>query len=389
MVDSHFLADNPADVGIDPVKLGELLLRVRQEVDEGLLPSVQVAIARHGKLAAFETIGDAPSDPLYCVFSSTKAITAAAAWLLLQEGKLDVSRKVASIVPEFGTNGKDVITIEELFTHMAGFPNAPFRPTDWLDPARRRERFRDWTLNWAPGSRFEYHPTSSMWVIAEIVERLANMPFQQFVRDRIALPLGLPDMWVGIPAEHHHRIAPVVHVGEGLTSTDYARLGLPEPPVTEVTEDMLLTFNSPEVRAIGVPGGGGVMSAAELALFYQALLNDGRSIGGEQVWAPETIAMAREVRTGSTPDLLSGHAVHRALGICIAGDEKRNFRGFGHANSPLAFGHGGAGGQIGWADPATGISIGYCTNGHDRNPLRQGRRGVSISNRAAVCAFEN
>ena len=128
------------------------------------------------------------------------------------------------------------------------------------------------------------------------------------------------------------------------------------------------------------------MSAAELALFYQALVNDGKSIDGEQIWQPETLALARQVRTGDLVDQTTGHTVNRALGICIAGDEHRNFRGFGHTNSPLAFGHGGAGGQIAWADPATGISIGYCTNGHDRNPLRQGRRGISISNRAAVCA---
>ena len=63
-----------------------------------------------------------------------------------------------------------------------------------------------------------------------------------------------------------------------------------------------------------------------------------------------------------------------------------NYRGFGKTNSPLAFGHGAAGGQIGWADPTTGISLGYCTNGFDRNDMRQGRRGVGISSLAVVCA---
>lgn len=385
MVDRQFIAESPAEVGIDESKLAELLTRARKEVDEGLLPSVQIAIAKDGKLAAFETYGQAPEDPLYCVFSSTKAITSAAGWLLIEAGELDIEEKVAEIVPEFGTNGKEHITVEQLFTHTAGFPHAPFRPTDWNDKARRADRYREWTLNWEPGTRFEYHPTSSMWVIAEIIERRTGMPFQQFVRDRIALPLGLDDMWVGIPEEHHHRIAEVVHVGDALTSEDYRKLGVPEPPETEVTEEALTSFNTPEVRKVGVPGGGGIMSAAELALFYQALLT-GRSLDGEQIWKPETLSFAREVRTGDLPDLLYGHTVHRALGVCVAGDEKRNFRGFGHTNSPLAFGHGGAGGQIAWADPATGISFGYCTNGHDRNPLRQGRRGVSLSNRAAIAA---
>ena len=74
--------------------------------------------------------------------------------------------------------------------------------------------------------------------------------------------------------------------------------------------------------------------------------------------------------------------------VIAGGDGLANLRGFGKTNSPAAFGHGGAGGQIGWGDPATGISIGYCTNGFDRNDIRQGRRGVAISSLAAACAKE-
>jgi CubicO group peptidase (beta-lactamase class C family) len=77
--------------------------------------------------------------------------------------------------------------------------------------------------------------------------------------------------------------------------------------------------------------------------------------------------------------------VNRALGIVVAGEKDANFRGFGHTTSARAFGHGGAGGQIGWGDPETGLSLGYCTNGMDRNPMRLGRRGVGISSRAGLC----
>ena len=137
-----------------------------------------------------------------------------------------------------------------------------------------------------------------------------------------------------------------------------------------------------KVRA---PGGGGIMSAAELALFYQSLINGGKALDGTKIWSSETIASCTAVRTGDLEDLLTHKLINRALGLIVSGDADRNFRGFGHNNSPSAIGHGGAGGQIAWGDPETGISIGYCTNGHDRHPLRMGRRGVSISNRAAVC----
>ncbi len=174
MVDQKFIANDPEEVGIDSEKLNELLTRVQKEVDDGLLPSAQIAIAREGKLAAFETYGEAPEDALYCIFSATKAITSAAAWLLIQEQKLDVNQKVTSVIPEFGENGKADITIDQLFTHTAGFPHAPFRPVLWNDKEARCRRFADWRLNWEPGSQFEYHATSSMWIIAEIIERISG-----------------------------------------------------------------------------------------------------------------------------------------------------------------------------------------------------------------------
>ena len=382
MPNPKFFATSPESVGINADKLADVVQRVRREVDDGLLPSAQIAVAREGRLALFETVGDATNDSLYCVFSSTKAVTSAAAWLLIEAGELSVDEIVADIVPEFATNGKHVVTVEQLFLHTAGFPHAPFRPTDWLDRDRRLARYAQWRLNWEPGSRFEYHPSSSMWVVAEIIERRTGRDFTEFVRTEIADPLGLDDLHVGLPAEQNARVTGLVHCGDPMTSEDYARLGIPEPPVTEVTEDAILSFNLPEVRAVGVPGGGGIMSAAELALLYQGLIHGG-SVDGPRVWQDDTLEMARTVRSGDLRDPMSGVPVNRGLGIVVAGDEYRNFRGFARENSPLAFGHGGAGGQIAWGDPVTGISIGYCTNGHDRNPMRLGRRGLSISKRVA------
>ncbi len=401
MIDSHFVAPSPEAVGIDPVRLEALLARAAREVEEGILPSAQIAIARHGKLAALRSFGRvrhegrgttatptaaATDDTLYLVFSCTKAITSAAAWLLMQEGKLDAAERVSDIVPEFGTHGKEAIRVEQLMTHTAGFPHAPFLPPEFPDRATRRLRFSEWRLNWQPGTRFEYHPSSSMYVLADIIERRADCDYREFVRERIAKPLGLRDLWVGLPPSEHARVADVEHVGAAPTDEEYARAGVPKPAVTEVTEDGLSGFNLASWREAGVPGGGGTMTAADLALFYQALLT-GRAHDGAQLWRTDTLEMARRVRTEGLPDLAYGFPSSRSLGLIIAGDETRNLRGFGHPNSPLAFGHGGAGGQIAWADPDTGISLAYVTNGHDRNPLRRGRRGTGIASRAALCAL--
>ena len=397
MLDPSHIAATPEAVGLDSALVDALCARAEQEVRAGLLPSAQIAIARNGKIAALRTFGrvthegveaEATNETLYCVFSSTKAITSAAAWLLIQDGALDVRARVAELVPEFRENGKGEVTVEQLFTHTAGFPQAPFVPSQFLDREKRLARFASWRLNWKPGERFEYHPSSSMYVIAEIIERLSGTTYGAFVRERIALPLGLADLHVGLPAELHGRLADCVHVGEALTAEDYQKLGFKPPPVTEVTEEAISGFNRADFRSAGIPGGGGTMTAADLALFYQALLDGGRALAGRELWTPATLAMARTVRSGQLRDLVFGKAANRALGLIIAGDQDRTYRGFGHTNSELAFGHGGAGGQIAWADPRTGISIGYCTNGHDRNAIRQARRSIGISSRAAGCAHE-
>ena len=377
------LTSSVEEARLDRRKIDELLARVRREVDEGLLSGVQVALARDGRLALLESFGDLRDDSLVCVFSATKAVTSAAAWILMQEGRLREDEIVADIIPEFASHGKDSLRVQQLFTHTAGFPAAPFRALDWTDRNRRLERFDQWQLNWPPGSRFEYHPSSSMWVIAEIVERRSGQDFHEFVRERIAGPLGLDDLHVGLPDTEQHRAALCEHAGEAMTDQDWRNLGLPPPPVTEVTEEAILNFNRPEVRAVGVPGGGAFMSAAELAMFYQGLLHGG--LGGERIWEEAMLHRARTVLSGDFTDLI-GTVANRGLGIVIAGDDKRSFRGFGKTNSPDAFGHNGAGGQIAWADSTTGLSLGYCTRTHDRHAIRQGRRGVAISSIAADCA---
>jgi CubicO group peptidase (beta-lactamase class C family) len=394
----HF-ASSPESLGLDPDRLDALFARARREVDEGRLPSCQLAVARHGRLAAMRTFGEvthegrpaqANDETLYVVFSCTKAIISASGWLLIQDGKLGVDERVADIVPEFGTNGKHAVTVEQLFLHTAGFPNAPYPPREWASREKRLERFARWRLEFEPGARYWYHPTSSMWVIAEILERRSGISYKEFVRSRIAEPLGLPDLHVGLPRALHPRLADIKHRGEEPTAEEKRAAGWPEKiPENEVTEEAVQNFNQTHVREGGVPGGGGVMTAGDLALFYQGLLS-GRGEDGAEIFTPETLEMARRVRTEGLSDPVFRTAPHRGLGIVVAGDDKRVYRGFGRTGSSLLFGHGGAGGQIGWADPASGLSLGFCTNGFDRQAVRQARRGVALSSRAAdlcVSAF--
>jgi len=198
------------------------------------------------------------------------------------------------------------------------------------------------------------------------------------MRERVTGPMGLGELFLGLPDGYDARVADVGYVSE------------PEPPPGgwgAVTPDAILAFNEPRLRRIGVPAAGGIAGAAELALFYQPLLNGGITHSGTRILKAETIEFATKVRTKDFHrDPILGMRANRALGVIVAGDDgDAHFRGFGRTASPRAFGHDGAGGQLGWGDPETGISVGYCTNGFV-DFLTQGRRTTAISSLAAVCA---
>jgi CubicO group peptidase (beta-lactamase class C family) len=366
---------------LDSQKVDALLARARREVDEGLLPSCQVALAYEGEVVVFEAFGDATVDTRYPVFSATKPFVASVVWQLIAEGAVDTSARVVDYIPEFAPNGKGVITVEQVLLHTSGFPAAPMGPPDWSSRETRLARMARWRLNWEPGTAFEYHPTSAHWVLAEIIDRVTGGDYRDELERRVTTPLGLPRV-LGLAPEQQDGIATLVTVGELATPEEIqAVFGVPELPLTEVTPDALLAFNDPVAKEVGVPGGGGCMRAVDLALFHQALL---RNPG--ELWEPEVLADATGNVRNHLPDW-TGTPANRTIGLVVAGDDGlSHLRGFGRTVSSRAFGHNGAAGQIAWGDPATGLSFGYCTNGVDLHVIREPRRGTALSSLAAVCA---
>ena len=244
-----------------------------------------------------------------------------------------------------------MITVEQLLTHTSGFPHAPLNIRTVVTREQRLDQFAKWRLNWEPGTRFEYHPTSAHWVLGEVIERVSGIDAPTFVRQRIAEPLGL-QVRLGEPPERQGDVNRLVGVGEPPTSaeleeaTGIAGLDL-SALVGEVTQEALLGFNHPVVLAQGAPGAGGIATAADLALYYQALLHDPK-----RLWDPAVLADGTGHVRCELPDPIRGMPAHRSLGLMIAGDPPdAQLRGFGYGLSAGTFGHDGAGGQIAWADP--------------------------------------
>jgi CubicO group peptidase (beta-lactamase class C family) len=366
---------------IEPAKVEALLARVRREVDEGLSPAVQIAVAHEGRIVVDETFG-APPDSRFVAFSATKALVAAAIWRLIDAGEVDIVSSAATYVPEFGTNGKDVVTVEQLLTHTGGFPWAPLGPNRWSTSAGRREAFSRWRLTLDPGTAYVYHPTAGHWVLGEILHTVTGMDHADAIEELVTAPLGLPRL-LGIPLDQQDGILDAVGYGEPPSPEEMEEaygvkvdLAALIPP--DVALGALTSLNDPDARVVGVPGGGGIMRAADIAMLYQGLLHD---TGG--LWSEEALVEGtRRVRL-MLPDVW-GVPASRTLGLVVAGEDGLGYRrGFGRTASPRAFGHNGAGGQLAFGDPATGLSVGYLTAGLDQNMIRQARRDIAIGSLAA------
>ncbi len=300
---------------IGPEALDALFARAEKDAARAGC-AVQVAVARDGALAGFRTFGrtrhgdgserEADDETLFSIFSVTKSIVSSAAWILLQEQKLALCDRVVDHIPEFGTHGKDVVRVEQLLIHTAGFPRAQLPRADWPDPERRLRHFANWRLEWEPGSRFVYHGTSSMWVLAELITRTAGVDYRDFIRARIVEPLGLRNLFLGLPPEEDVRVADVIPVGKAATEDERAASPVDAPVIAD---DMLAYHNHPQNRAIGSPGGGVIATAADVALFYQGMLADAEGRGAG-IWQPEMLREAWTARRSELIDPMTRKPAH-------------------------------------------------------------------------------
>ncbi|MCP4436036.1 MAG: beta-lactamase family protein [Actinomycetia bacterium] len=376
--------NGPGD--LDAEAVARLAQRSGLEVAEGHLPSAQVALAHNGSLVLDRTFG-APEDTRYVMFSCTKAITASAVWLLLQEGQLTEDTLVADVVEGFGDNGKGATTVAHLLTHTAGFPDAEMSHADWFDKLRRLEVFAGWPAQWRPGTHFEYHGTSASWVLAHLIEALTGRDFRDYVRTEVLAATGTEGITLGSlhppdspAAQAEVSAATLTTVGDPPDASLAEAIGL---DISAIGSDQasLLLHDDPVFRATGQPAGGAISRAAQLAMFYQALL--GNTSGP---WSAETLSIGTSEIRVTMPDPMTSVAANRTLGLVVAGDDGHAMmRGLGQSVSERAFGHMGAGGQVAWADPATGLSLAWFTNGLDRDPVRMGIRADEISTAAGGC----
>ena len=354
---------------LDAAGIAALRREVSGLVDHHGVPACQFSLALDSEVVLHETFGVASDTTRFAVFSVTKPFVSAVVWQLLDEGLLSLDMRPAELIPEFATHGKDEITLEQVLTHTSGFPYARLEGIDATTHEGWRQAFSQWKLDWAPGTRYEYHPLSAHWLLAELIRSVTGEDHRDSLERRIRVPLGLSNRILGLGLDDQQDIAQLTPVGQ------------PDDSVGGITLDDLLSVVDPEVCELGIPGAGGVMTAGDVALFYQELLHN-----RAQLWSPVMLHDATTHIRNTFIDEYSGVSANRTIGVSVAGsDGFAARRGFGNLTSPRAFGHGGAGGQIAWADPESGLSFCYLTSGLEQDFAVLEARENTLTDLAAAC----
>ncbi|MFD5544139.1 serine hydrolase domain-containing protein [Streptomyces sp. NPDC127079] len=299
-------------------------------------------------------------DALYGVFSSTKGAAHLVVAMLVQDGTLELDRKVTYYWPEFGAEGKGSLTLRELAAHRAGLigTDTGFSPQDLADDRAMAERLADQRPFWRPGTAFGYHALVIGALTGEVVRRATGRTLQDVYEERVRAPYGL-DFFLGLPAAHEPRFRSVQPMRP--TPAEQALLdSVPSGPHTLAAiafnthpaepTDLGSLPNDPRVRAKGPASFGGVASARGLAGMYAALLSE--IDGKAPLLKEDTVAEFGQVHSVGY-DLVARTHKSYGLGFQATADVWHPFLGAG------TIGHSGAAGSQAFADPRSGIAYGY------------------------------
>ena len=304
-------------------------------------------------------------DTLVNVYSTTKGMTALCAHRLVDTGKLDLDAPVARYWPEFAAAGKALLPVRWLLSHRAGLAavRAPLPGEalyDWDAMCSALAAEKPW---WTPGEAHGYHAVTFGWLVGEVVRRIDGRSLGRYFRDEVARPLGA-DFHIGLPDALHGRVAEMGAIpppepgGEG-TSLAALVVGDPEGLAARAflnPPSMLLGPNTPEWRRAEIPGANGHASARGIARIYGALARGGEQ-DGVQVLSRDGIERCR-VEQSRGMDRVLQISTRVGLGFMLSQDAP--LAAFGP--NAGAFGHPGAGGSVGFADPSARIGFGYAMN---------------------------
>jgi CubicO group peptidase (beta-lactamase class C family) len=385
-----------SDEGIDAaleqaLELGELGVQVAAYQDGELIIDQWIGVAD-------DTTGRLVDDrTLFPVFSVTKAVVATAVHLEAERGHLDINAPVAAYWPEYASKRKEAITIKHVLEHTAAVPQMPADLT--------ADRLGDWDgiVKWLagveplcePGTRSIYHAVSFGYILGEVIRRTDpdHRLFGEYARAELCAPLGIEDLWVGLPPEQEARVARLSW-GARPPQAPATRVPMRELAMPiGITPDPQI-WNSPAAHQACVPAMGGIMTARDGARFFNML-----ALGGE---VDGRRLLSRDRLLAQTAHRADPLMVDEGLGtICPIGVGGYWLSGYGLPEGndgvprrddpvvdqgPHVLVLNGAGGSIGWANLDTGLSavithnrmfLGYDPGMHPFSALGNAIRAVA------------
>jgi CubicO group peptidase (beta-lactamase class C family) len=310
-------------------------------------------------------------DTLVNTYSTTKGMTALCAHQLIERGELDLDAPVAKYWPEFAQAGKGDIPVRWLLCHKAGLPavrkTLPMEALyDWDTMAAALAEQEPW---WEPGTRHGYHALTFGHLVGELIRRVSGISVGTFFYENVSGPLGA-DFHIGLPAAEDARVADLYGT-LAPPASETGGMKIPGPlgdflrDMTDPTTMAGAAFNNPpgradrvntrEWRAAEIPAANGHGTAASLATIYGTLARGGE-LDGARILREESIDLARSEQAFGPDAVLGGLPMRFGLGFMLRQDFMPISPNAG------AFGHPGAGGSIGMADPEAKVGFGYVMN---------------------------
>jgi CubicO group peptidase (beta-lactamase class C family) len=304
---------------------GAILQKQRLDQAAGLVDravasgDVRAAVldVRRGKQSFEHAFGQARGpETIFIVASISKPMTATGVMLLADRGKLALSDPVGKFIPEFSGGDRELVTLQHLLTHTSGLPD--MLPEN-IELRQRHAPLDDFVagtcqtpLLFRPGTQVSYQ-SMGILLAAEIAQRITKMPFREFLRREVFLPLGMRQTSLGLG-------------GRRIEGTAQCQV--------ESKDDW--NWNSPYWRDLGAPWGGVHSTATDISKFLNSFLR------------PNGLVLKRDTAAAMITNHTQGLNETWGLGW------KLDPGAFGRTCSPRTFGHYGATGTVAWADPDTG-----------------------------------
>lgn len=313
--------------------------------------SAQLAVYRQGT-KVLDLVGgpDSAADSMTGVFSVSKGVAALAFSLLVQDGLIDPDATVATYWPDFAQQGKGGVTVRQLLSHQGGLVGVQggFAMEDYNDLEAVAARLAGMASMWRPGSgTFGYHALTMGVFLEKLCLCVTGRRLQEVYEERIRAPYAA-DMYLGLPEALETRFRPVRYADEPFTG--FMDPGSIAGVSGNVQAGNLLELpNMRSVRAAGSCSGAGVGSADGLARVYAGAITGIEDLPA--YLAPETVAIMGQEQIWGLDRVFCDTG---AFAVTFMKPHPR--MDFGSA---AAFGHDGANGSLGFADPLYGLGFGY------------------------------